>query len=147
MCTVKAVGSSGLSLDRVLKVTDSGTFTSAPSAYRWVFSAFVSDPYVYCALSGSSATAKDNAPKVTQKPQSSKPSKAKAENKPKARRLPKPEEKHKAKADKDPIEQVSPEAEQTGSEEDEAESAGEEEEKPHKASAQPGGSGRRAEMW
>jgi DNA ligase 1 len=83
--------------------------------------------------SGSSATAKDNAPKVTQKPQSSKPSNAKAENRPKARRLPKLEEKHKAKADKDPIEQVSPEAEQTGSEEDEAESGGEEEEKPQVA--------------
>jgi DNA ligase 1 len=83
--------------------------------------------------SSGSATAKHNAPKVTQKPQSSKPSNAKAKNRPKAGRLPKPEEKHNAKADKDPTEQTSPEAEQTGSEEDEAESADEEEEKPQVA--------------
>jgi len=83
--------------------------------------------------SGSSAPVKENAPKLTQKPQSSKPSSAKAENRPKAARLSKSEEKHKAKADKDPVEKMSPEAEQTGSEEDEAESASEEEEKPQVA--------------
>jgi DNA ligase-1 len=83
--------------------------------------------------SSGSAPAKHNAPKATQKPQSSKPSNAKAKNRPKAGRLPKPEEKHNAKADKDPAEQTSPEAEQTGSEEDEAESADEEEEKPQVA--------------
>jgi DNA ligase 1 len=83
--------------------------------------------------SSGSATAKHNAPKVTQKPQSSKPSNAKAKNRPKAGRLPKPEEKHNAKADKDPTEQTSPEAEQTGSEEDDPKSADEEEEKPQVA--------------